>query len=102
VQSTVVAQIIHVFPDPQAGKSPLIVRSPEIATIRVTTVVDASEWVIIQDSKEKSFLNGLSQTGGLWTFLSGVFAAVFGSSLMRILFGTSLLLICVNDKELNI
>ncbi|KAF8170380.1 hypothetical protein BJ912DRAFT_997419 [Pholiota molesta] len=87
VQSTVIAQMLHIFPDPQAGISPLIVRSPEIATIRVVSPSDASQWVIIQDFKDRTFLNGLSQTGGLWTFLSGIFAAVFGSSLMRIVFG---------------
>ncbi|KAF8170386.1 hypothetical protein BJ912DRAFT_997456 [Pholiota molesta] len=88
MQSTVIAQINQVFPDPQAGISPMIIRSPEIATIRVSKQAVVTQWTIIQDSKDKSFFNGLSQTGGLWTFLSGVFAVVFGGSLMRILFGT--------------
>lgn len=65
----------------------MIIRSPEIATIRVSGQVISTQWTIIQDSKDKSFFNGLSQTGGLWTFLSGIFSVVFRGSLMRILFG---------------
>ena len=50
-----------------------------------------SEWNIISETKKNTFLSGFSQIGGLWTFLSGIFAAVFGSSLIHILFGMSIL-----------
>ncbi|KAF9482411.1 hypothetical protein BDN70DRAFT_930098 [Pholiota conissans] len=87
-QSIIIGQMVNVFQDPQAGISPLIVRSPEIATIRLIPQFDHSLWKVTQDSRTKSVLNGLSQAGGLWTFLSGIFAVFFGSSLMHILFNT--------------
>ena len=50
-----------------------------------------SEWNVISETKKNTFLSGFSKIGGLWTFLSGIFAAVFGSSLIHILFGMSIL-----------
>ena len=79
--------MVHVFPDPQAGISPRIPRSPEISTLRIYVMVDNSEWVLVQDNRYKSVVRGFSDVGGLWTFLSGTFAMVFGISLMRVLFG---------------
>lgn len=73
-------------PDPHSEIS--IPRSPEISTLRTFAMIDSSERVFIQDSRENSIINGFSQIGGLWTVLSGIFAVVFGISLMRVLFGT--------------
>ena len=79
--------MVHVFPDPQAGISPLIPRSPEISTLRAYVMMDNSEWILVEDNRDKSVIHGFSDVGGLWTFLSGTFAMVFGISLMRVLFG---------------
>lgn len=72
-------------PDP--GTDIAILRAPEISTLRTFAMIDSSERVFTQDSRQNSVINGFSEIGGLWTFLSGVFAVVFGSSLMRVLLG---------------
>jgi len=82
-----VARMVHVFPDPLAGMTPLVPRSPEISTLCVYAMVDASEWIIVQDNREKSVIRGFSDVGGLWAFLSGAFAMIFGIPFMRVLFG---------------
>ena len=76
----------HSYPDPRAGNSP-IPRSPEISTLRTFAMADSSERVFIQDNRENSLVRGISEIGGLWTSLSGIFTVVFGISLMRVLFG---------------
>jgi hypothetical protein len=82
-----IARIVHVFNDPQAGISSFIPHSPGISTLRAYAMVDPSEWVIVQDNRDKSVVRGLADVGGLWAFLSGAFAMIFGISLMRVLFG---------------
>ena len=77
-------------PDP--GTDIAILRAPEISTLRTFAMIDSSERVFTQDSRQNSVINGFSEIGGLWTFLSGVFAVVFGSSLMRVLLGWLLIL----------
>jgi len=77
----------HVLPDPLAQTSLLIPNSAEISTIRLTVQNDYSDWKILQDYREKSILNGFASVGGLGTFLGGLFAIVYGSSIVRILFG---------------
>jgi hypothetical protein len=49
---------------------------------------DLSEIRMLQDYRSRSVLQGFSQVGGLWTFLTGIFAAIFGSTIIRILFGS--------------
>ena len=83
-----VAQVLTVIPDPLAG-SPSIQRSPDISTFRVFMQNDAAELSSIQDYRTKSVLQGFSSLGGLWTSLGGVFAVIFGSPVLRILFGTT-------------
>ena len=58
-----------------------------MATIRIIPPWDTSEFRIIRDLRNKSVLSGFSSVGGLWTVLAGVFAALFGSSILRVLFG---------------
>ena len=60
-----------------------------MASIRILSPNDFSNWRIIQDYRERSVLKGFAVVGGLWTFLCGVFAMIFGPSLMQILFGMS-------------
>ena len=75
-------------PDPRTESLPIsIPLSPSISTLRTFAMIDSSERVFTQDSRENSLINGFSEIGGLWTFLSGIFAVVFGISLMRVLFG---------------
>jgi hypothetical protein len=47
-------------------------------------------WTIVQDYRQYSVWNGFSSIGGLWTFLNGIFAIVFGSSMLVVLFGMSI------------
>lgn len=84
-----VSEISQVFNDPQAGSSPFIPQSPEVSTIRLfsQSIVDPSEWLFRHEYREKSVLKGFANVGGLWTFLAGVFAVIFGSPILRILFG---------------
>jgi len=58
-----------------------------VATIRIIIPSDTSEYIFVRDLRNKSVLSGFSSVGGLWTVLAGVFAALFGSSILRVLFG---------------
>jgi len=77
----------HVSTDPMASTSPLITQAPNIATIRITSQVDTSEWRIFQDYRDKSALKGFASVGGLWSFLGGIFAVFFGTSMLQLVFG---------------
>ena len=72
-------------PDP--GTDIAILRAPDISTLRTFAMIDSSERVFTQDSRDHSVITGFSELGGLWTFLSGIFAVIFGSSLMCVLLG---------------
>ncbi|KAF9523166.1 hypothetical protein CPB83DRAFT_910834 [Crepidotus variabilis] len=64
-----------------------ITRSPaDIGTVRIKPPVKSSEWKVVEEYCEKSVLSGISTVGGLWTFLAGIFAAIYGTSVMKILF----------------
>ena len=75
------------WPDPETSVSPSIPRSTDVASIRIIPPFDRSEWRIIRDLRNKSVLSGFSSVGGLWTALAGVFAVLFGSSILRVIFG---------------
>jgi len=70
-------------PDP----SPLIPRHENTATLRIYVQDDPSNFVFVEEYREKSVLGGFAAVGGFWTFINGAFAVIFGSSLMFILFG---------------
>lgn len=82
-----VSRVLSVYPDPLASASPLILQGRDVSTFRVIMQYDLSESRMLQDYRSRSVLQGFSQVGGLWTFLTGVFAAIFGSTIVRILFG---------------
>jgi hypothetical protein len=87
-----VSDIGLLFPDPDTSPaSSNMARSPDVANIRILSPNDFSSWSLIQDYRERSVLKGFAVVGGLWTFLCGVFAMVFGPSLLHLLFGTALL-----------
>ncbi|EDR01902.1 uncharacterized protein LACBIDRAFT_332904 [Laccaria bicolor S238N-H82] len=50
----------------------LIQQGRNISTFRVTMQYDFSESRMVQDYRSKSVLQGFSQVGGLWTFLTGI------------------------------
>jgi len=80
--------MLSVYPDPLASESPLIQQGRNISTFRVIMQYRFSESRMLQDYRSASVLQGFSQVGGLWTFLTGVFAAIFGSTVIQILFGS--------------
>jgi len=91
IQETfLISEMVNVWPDPWATtESALIPRAPHIATIRLIPQFPPreSEWRVIQDHPDKSLLRGVSSGGGLWTALSGILAFLFGSSIIRTMFG---------------
>ncbi len=87
------------WPDPRT--SPLIPRGPDTSTIRIVTPFDFAEWKIVEQNRDKSVLKGLAGVGGLWTFIGGIFTALFGSSIIRIIFGACRILLCGRYTKLH-
>ena len=83
-----VSRVLTVHSDPLASESTLIQQGRDVSTFRVIMQYDLSESRMLHDYRRRSVLQGFSQVGGLWTFLTGVFAAIFGSTIIRILFGS--------------
>ena len=42
---------------------------------------------VVQEYKEKSALKGFVNIGGLWAFVASAFTVIFGTSIVRTLFG---------------
>ena len=57
------------------------------ASLTIRPRFDFSNVKIVQDHRDKSILKGLSAIGGLWTFVGFLFGALYGSSLVRVVFG---------------
>jgi len=70
-------------PDPSLQ----IPRDSNTATLRLYKVDDYSDWHLSIEYREKSVLGGISSMGGFWTVLNGLFATIFGTTLMFVLFG---------------
>ncbi|EDR05148.1 uncharacterized protein LACBIDRAFT_303536 [Laccaria bicolor S238N-H82] len=87
-ETILLSRMLSVYPDPLAPEIPLIQQSPNISTFRVFMSYDFSETRMLQDYRSRSVLQGFAQVGGLWTFLTGVFAAIFGSTILQIVFGS--------------
>ncbi|KAF9522983.1 hypothetical protein CPB83DRAFT_69023 [Crepidotus variabilis] len=81
------ADMVHVWPDPRPLKSNPSQNSPEIGTLRIAFQNDFSDWKIIEDYRDKSVLSGFASIGGLWAFIAGVFTAMYGTSILKTLFG---------------
>ena len=76
------------FPDPNpliAGEniSPLRVLIPE----NYFDLPRSNEFM--KEVEQSTVLNGVTILSGLWTFMSGTFAIIFGSSLLLVAFGKS-------------
>ena len=82
------SDIIDVKPDSLA--SPLITRASDVATIRIIPLKTTADWRVVEEYRDRSVLKGFSTVGGLWTFFSGIFVALFGSSLSMVVFSASL------------
>jgi len=41
----------------------------------------------VKDVEQSTIIGGTSILGGLWTFMTGIFSLIFGSSLLLVLFG---------------
>ncbi len=65
---------------------PSLPRDNHTATLRVT--MRSQPYIEVErEYLEGSVLNGLALVGGVWTLVNGVFAAIFGSTLLLVLFG---------------
>ncbi|KAF9446638.1 hypothetical protein P691DRAFT_761439 [Macrolepiota fuliginosa MF-IS2] len=81
----VVVNIDTVFPDPNTishrnNTSSLQVFIPQ-------KDLRTQKYQVKQEYRDNSVVTGFSVLGGLWTFLNGTFAIIFGSSLLLVLFG---------------
>jgi len=81
---------LEVFTDPQSSQG------AEMASIRIhVDDEDVKVIRVVQDYRENSVLSGFSKVGGLWAFLGGVFATIFGTSILRTVLGMMLSLLPV-------
>ncbi|KAF5315033.1 hypothetical protein D9619_007477 [Psilocybe cf. subviscida] len=75
------SRIMATYPDP------LVAFNKDVSTLRLFWQDNWSETRIIQDYRESSVIAGFANVGGLWTTLSGIFAIIFGASMLQILYG---------------
>jgi len=78
--------IDKVFPDPDPPMSGENLSSLRLFIPGELTLLPGSEETV-KEVKEFSILTGTSILGGLWTFMTGIFSLIFGSSLLLVLFG---------------
>ncbi|KIY65469.1 hypothetical protein CYLTODRAFT_492302 [Cylindrobasidium torrendii FP15055 ss-10] len=67
---------------------PLIPTGQDISTLRLFMQTDPSEWNAAVQERSKSVWSGISAIGGFWTFVDGIFAFIFGTSLLFVFFGS--------------
>ena len=79
---------MQIFTDPKASQG------AEMASIRIH-LHDSPIKRVVQDYREISVLNAFSKVGGLWAFISGLFATIFGSSILRTVLGMVLSLFSI-------
>ena len=61
---------------------------PETSSIKILLDILESDSVrVVQEYKEKSALKGFVNIGGLWAFVASAFTVIFGTSIVRTLFG---------------
>jgi hypothetical protein len=71
------------MPDPSLQ----VPRDNNTATLRLYVQDDDSDWHFFVEYREKSVLDGISAVGGFWTVVNGVFATIFGTTLLWVAFG---------------
>jgi len=84
--------IDKITPDPDPSISEKILSSLRIFIPEDLVLLPGSK-VMIQDVRQSTILTGTSILGGLWTFMTGIFSLIFGSSLLLVLFGEPRLLL---------
>ena len=68
-----------------------------VSSIRIFIPLRRSGFVISgmdeleKEVREFTLLDGTSLLGGVWTFMTGIFSLIFGSSLLLVAFGKSYL-----------
>jgi len=78
--------IDKVFPDPDPPISGESFSSLRIFIPGESSQISGSN-ELVKEVKPSSILTGISTFGGIWTFITGIFSLVFGSSLLLVLFG---------------
>jgi hypothetical protein len=84
----VMSEVLHLRPDPQSTKSPLIISSPDFATLRIIPFINSGDWKVIQEYRDKTALKGLASLGGLLTFFVGCTIWLVGTWFITEVFGT--------------
>ncbi|EDR07395.1 uncharacterized protein LACBIDRAFT_327869 [Laccaria bicolor S238N-H82] len=73
-------------------------RHNNTATLRLYLQDDYSDWHVSVEYREKSVLSGLAAVGGFWTVLNGLFATIFGTTLLPDEPGERYRNLCQSDK----
>lgn len=71
----------HLWADPLNPSS-----GSDIGSLRVTFEIDTKTQKFIDEYPDQSIFIDLARIGGLWTFLAGIFTAIFGTSVLKVLF----------------
>ena len=82
------SEVLHLRPDPQSTKSPLIISSPDFATLRIIPFINNGDWKVIQEYRDKTVLKGFASLGGLLTFFVSCTIWLFGTWIITEVFGT--------------
>ncbi|KJA20329.1 hypothetical protein HYPSUDRAFT_68540 [Hypholoma sublateritium FD-334 SS-4] len=75
--------IIAFYPDPTATFT-----GSNRSSLNIFSQANYGEVPFVQDNQEKSVIAGFSSVGGLWTAFSGIFAILFGASMLHIFYGS--------------
>ncbi|KAJ3526055.1 hypothetical protein NMY22_g10326 [Coprinellus aureogranulatus] len=76
---------VYTIPSPTSKSN-----NPNISTLTISVedIFNKPDWIVVQDYRSKSVLDGLSAVGGLGSFLSTLLAILVGTSLMTALVHT--------------
>ena len=92
LRSSLFFNIDQVFPDPDPP-----ITGENISSIRIFIPAGGSGLEIPgmneleKEVRQSTLLDGTSLLGGVWTFMTGIFSLIFGSSLLLVAFGKSYL-----------
>lgn len=75
------SRIVSTYQNPQADFH------QDVSTLRLFFQGNWGDTHVIQDYRQNSVIAGFAGVGGLWTTLSGIFALLFGASMLQILYG---------------